>query len=209
MKAKRKKTPAGARIVYNKLLGGWYVVVGPHQTPLAGRFDSKAEAQAWLGRKKNPDIHSLKTRKRSGNWEVTIYPSKHRGYFEHILTGAGGGLWFDNRKSLQDYDGVYELPRHVVIAIRSLGFHVSRDFEPEKREKNPSSAFKKGERVQLHAATSDWMRGDRYGEVVGYGKKAKYRDSETGEIFELRPVRVKLDKSGKIKRFHPDNLTAV
>ena len=36
------------RIVYNKLLGGWYVVRGPHQTPLNGRFDSKAEAQAWL-----------------------------------------------------------------------------------------------------------------------------------------------------------------
>lgn len=41
----------GPQIVYNKLLGGWYVVVGPHQTPLNGRFDSKAEAQAWLGRR--------------------------------------------------------------------------------------------------------------------------------------------------------------
>ena len=39
------------KIVFNKLLGGWYVVRGPHQTPLGGRFDSKAEAQAWLGRK--------------------------------------------------------------------------------------------------------------------------------------------------------------
>lgn len=45
----------GARIVHNKLLGGWYVVVGPHQTPLNGRFDSKADAQAWLaGRRSNP-----------------------------------------------------------------------------------------------------------------------------------------------------------
>ena len=24
------------RIVHNKLLGGWYVVRGPHQTPLSG-----------------------------------------------------------------------------------------------------------------------------------------------------------------------------
>lgn len=39
------------RIVYNKLLRGWYVVRGPHQAPLSGRFNSKAEAQAWLGRK--------------------------------------------------------------------------------------------------------------------------------------------------------------
>ena len=45
--------PGGPRIVYNRLLGGWYVVTGPHQTPLNGRFNSKAEAQAWLGRK-NP-----------------------------------------------------------------------------------------------------------------------------------------------------------
>jgi len=38
------------RIVFNKLLGGWYVVRGPHQTPLGGRFDTKAEAKAWLER---------------------------------------------------------------------------------------------------------------------------------------------------------------
>jgi hypothetical protein len=54
-----KENPRGGpRIVYNKLLGGWYVVVGPHQTPLDGRFNSKAEAQAWLagggGRRSNP-----------------------------------------------------------------------------------------------------------------------------------------------------------
>jgi hypothetical protein len=40
------------KIVHNKLLGGWYVVRGPHQTPLAGRFDSKAAAQAYLNRKR-------------------------------------------------------------------------------------------------------------------------------------------------------------
>lgn len=38
------------RIVYNRLLGGWYVVRGPHQTPLGGRFDTKAEAVASLRR---------------------------------------------------------------------------------------------------------------------------------------------------------------
>jgi len=36
------------KIVHNKLLGGWYVVRGPHHAPISGRFDSKAEAQAWL-----------------------------------------------------------------------------------------------------------------------------------------------------------------
>lgn len=38
------------RIVYNRLLGGWYVVRGPHQAPLAGRFESREAAKAWLNR---------------------------------------------------------------------------------------------------------------------------------------------------------------
>ena len=37
-------------IVYNKLLAGWYVVCGLHQTPLSGRFDTKEQAKAWLAR---------------------------------------------------------------------------------------------------------------------------------------------------------------
>lgn len=46
-RSRARRNPA-VRIVYNRLLGGWYVVRGPHQTPLNGRFDSRAEAQAWL-----------------------------------------------------------------------------------------------------------------------------------------------------------------
>lgn len=38
------------RIVHNKLLGGWYVVRGPHQTPLSGKFASREEAKASLNR---------------------------------------------------------------------------------------------------------------------------------------------------------------
>jgi len=41
------------KIVYNKLLGGWYIVRGPHQTPLGGRFDSKEEARAHLQSRNN------------------------------------------------------------------------------------------------------------------------------------------------------------
>jgi len=37
------------RIVYNRLLGGWYIVVGPHHTPISGRFPTKAAALAALG----------------------------------------------------------------------------------------------------------------------------------------------------------------
>jgi hypothetical protein len=39
------------RIVYNKLLGSWFVVRGPHQTPLSGAFATKTDAQAYLNRK--------------------------------------------------------------------------------------------------------------------------------------------------------------
>jgi len=41
----------GVRIIYNRILGGWFVVRGAHQTPLTGRFDTKEEAIAWLSRK--------------------------------------------------------------------------------------------------------------------------------------------------------------
>lgn len=39
------------RVIFNKLLGGWYIVRGPHQTPIGGRFDTRAEALAHLNRK--------------------------------------------------------------------------------------------------------------------------------------------------------------
>ena len=38
----------GVRIVHNRILGGWYIVRGPHQTPLSGRFDSREAAKASL-----------------------------------------------------------------------------------------------------------------------------------------------------------------
>lgn len=84
--------------------------------------------------------------------------------------------------------------------------NISSPFSANPSRKRNPGKFAKGERVQLHAATDSWMRGDKYGVVVGYGIKRKYRDSQTGEIVDVRPVRVKLDKSGKTKRFHPDNI---
>jgi len=40
------------KIVHNKLLGGWYIVRGAHHTPISGRFNSKADAMAYLNRVK-------------------------------------------------------------------------------------------------------------------------------------------------------------
>lgn len=36
------------RIVHSKILGGWFIVKGPHQTPIGGRFDSKSAALQHL-----------------------------------------------------------------------------------------------------------------------------------------------------------------
>jgi len=41
------------KIIFNRLLNGWYIVRGPHQTPISGRFDSKQAALAHL-RSRNP-----------------------------------------------------------------------------------------------------------------------------------------------------------
>jgi hypothetical protein len=67
----------------------------------------------------------------------------------------------------------------------------------------------KGTRVQLHPATSEWMQGDRFGTVVGFGRLREYVDSFTGERIMARPVRVELDRSGRVRRFHPDNVSPI
>jgi hypothetical protein len=36
------------RIIYNRLLGGWFVVRGPHQTPIGGSYPTKRAAQESL-----------------------------------------------------------------------------------------------------------------------------------------------------------------
>jgi len=45
------------KVVYNGILGGWYIVRGAHQTPISGRFDSKEAALAHL-RRRNP-LHTI------------------------------------------------------------------------------------------------------------------------------------------------------
>lgn len=41
------------KIVFNRLLRGWFVVRGAHQWPLGGPFATKADALAWLDRKRS------------------------------------------------------------------------------------------------------------------------------------------------------------
>ena len=72
-----------------------------------------------------------------------------------------------------------------------------------KRAITERPTLAKGTRVELHPATSEWMRGDRYGEIIGYGKARQYVEGERGEekVYSYRiPLRIKLDKSGRTIR---------
>ena len=51
-----------------------------------------------------------------------------------------------------------------------------------------------GTRVESHPATNAWIFGDRYGVVVKVGRKY---------------VHVKMDRSGRVLRFTPDNVDPV
>ena len=61
-------------------------------------------------------------------WIEILSPTK--GYFEHEVEGdnCAGELLFDGNE-LVDYDGVIELPKEVIQAIRDLGFYVGEEFE--------------------------------------------------------------------------------
>jgi hypothetical protein len=37
-------------IIHSRILGGWFIVRGPHQTPISGRFETRAQALAHLKR---------------------------------------------------------------------------------------------------------------------------------------------------------------
>lgn len=71
---------------------------------------------------------------RQGSWEIHVDPDARYGYFENVVNGGEGGLWFDVEKGtgpkleLIDFDGFYELPLAVVEALRSFGHIVGDEF---------------------------------------------------------------------------------
>lgn len=83
------------RIVHNKLLGGWFIVRGPHQTPLGGRFDSKAQAQAHLaGQRGKAAVKSAVVRindafRDAGREERLV---RGRGYY-YVQGGEASGFY--------------------------------------------------------------------------------------------------------------------
>lgn len=57
-----------------------------------------------------------------------------------------------------------------------------------------------GRRVELSPACDAWMRGDRYGEIVKttMGSRNMLDPRDSANVY----VHVKLDKSGRVRRFH-------
>lgn len=63
-------------------------------------------------------------------------------------------------------------------------------------------------RVQIPAYTDRWMMGDRYGDVVRVVKRKAFDKSFERE--ELREIAyVKLDKSGKVRKFFFDDCIVI
>lgn len=68
--------------------------------------------------------------------------------------------------------------------------------------------YRIGRRVELHPATDRWMRGDRYGTIVGVSKRSRSylnpRDPRNGRTFT-----VLMDRSGKRLRFSESDISEV
>lgn len=64
-----------------------------------------------------------------------------------------------------------------------------------------------GKRVELHPATDEWMFGDRYGEIVRTTMRTAnlVNPRESAVVF----VSVKLDKSGRTRRFHESHILRI
>ena len=65
-------------------------------------------------------LRCLKSSCKVNRFKVIINDD-NTGYFEHDELGELGGLWFSSGE-LYDYDGVYELPKSVIKAIKSLNY---------------------------------------------------------------------------------------
>ena len=65
-------------------------------------------------------------------WTCELHKGKLTGWFERDSDGTGGGLWFainDGKLELVDYDGVYELPKPILCALREAGVDADDSFE--------------------------------------------------------------------------------
>lgn len=70
------------------------------------------------------------------DWEVRVDTNRNYGYFEFVGDDerhyVEGGLWFERTSSgqltLQDFDGVFSLPKIVADLLRESKIEVGTDF---------------------------------------------------------------------------------
>ena len=48
-----------AKVKFNRILNSWFVVVGPHHTPISGAFPSRAEAKRSLDRPRAATLRNV------------------------------------------------------------------------------------------------------------------------------------------------------
>jgi hypothetical protein len=69
---------------------------------------------------KMENVYTLKGK--TSRWQVEVSPSTYYGRFKDLKTGAEGGLWFDEKKELCNYDGPPVVPRAVGAILHALGY---------------------------------------------------------------------------------------
>ena len=72
------------------------------------KFDNGAWASVYID-----------TEDGDGSWEYQSDEDDEETY-------SDGGLWFEEKKVV-DYDGIYELPEEVKLAIRDMGYEIEED----------------------------------------------------------------------------------
>jgi hypothetical protein len=67
------------RIIFNRLLNGWFIVRGPHQTPIGGRFESRAAAAAHLKGEQEWEAHQADRDARYEESVAAAYVARGQG----------------------------------------------------------------------------------------------------------------------------------
>lgn len=77
--------------------------------------------------------HNFNKKITEGSWEVAVDEEAKYGYYEHQLSGSGGGLWFGKQEDtgeleLVDFDGLGVLPANVKRGLILMDINVGEDF---------------------------------------------------------------------------------
>jgi hypothetical protein len=136
-----------ARIVHSKLLGGWFVVKGPHQTPISGKFNSKAEAEAWMERVGSKQIENAQKFASRDTW---YHDSQVNGYY--ILRGAVGddGRWLVR-------NGRYDIVKTAGSKAEAVSFAKQSKNGGANQQQQQIAADASGDRVKILGGMKEFI----------------------------------------------------